>query len=312
MPKYSNGQVPRDVLELIGSGTNADGYWEHLTPFATAAKIRRLVELGRKASGKTLRITAGYNCFRPLQWQQHAWEVSPPGIAAWPGSSSHGGTWQGAFTGNRLVDTAAIDFANWGDVFGSYAAFAAACREVGLMPGIFSWEPWHVFDFEPYGAIPAAADVVLVTLPERLPLMPDVSLVLANGTEQWAAGPNGRVHLNGQTSVLFGRWFQFLAAGGNVDRAGGMTLAEMDILIADVLSQASFSAVSIVRNVDNLDEQWAVGPGGRYHLNGQEAALLARWLQFQIGEAHVEKAGGLSVAELDVLIGGVFKTVTER
>ncbi len=54
--------------------------------------------------------------------------------------------WAGQITGWREADVAAIDFDNGPWVFGSVDAFYAACREVGLVPGVFDWESWHVID----------------------------------------------------------------------------------------------------------------------------------------------------------------------
>ncbi|MBN9208131.1 MAG: hypothetical protein J0H96_05635 [Microbacterium ginsengisoli] len=160
MPRYKNGQVPTDVLVKIASGTNTDGYWEHLLPPATLLKHNALVALGQKASGRTLQITPGYNAYRPLAAQtlakKNAIAAGRPGDAAAPGTSSHGLTFRGAITGNVEADSAAMDYGNWQYVFGTYAAFAAACTAVGLIPGVFSWEQWHVIDLDPWAAISAS------------------------------------------------------------------------------------------------------------------------------------------------------------
>lgn len=75
----------------------------------------------------------------------------------------------------------------------------------------------------------------------NLSIMPDISIVLdaTNTKTQMAVGPRGRVHLDGQTADLLGRWFQYLKANGDVSKAGGMTVEEMDILVARVLSKVA-------------------------------------------------------------------------
>lgn len=146
MSTYSNGGVPASVLVTIASGTNSDGYWEHqLTP-ATLVKHNRLVQLGLDRRGRRLQITPGWNAYRPLDAQWTAYRNSPPGYAAYPRTSSHGGEYQGR-------DAMAMDYGNWAYVWGTQDAFYAACREVGLVPGVFSWEPWHVIDYAPFAAV---------------------------------------------------------------------------------------------------------------------------------------------------------------
>lgn len=160
MPTYSNGRLPRSALVAFGSGHDKDGrFYEWLLPPATYRKHLALVDLGRQRSGKTLRPSVGYSCYRPLDEQHYARRVH--GIyAADPGKSSHGGDWAGPPTGWRLVDASAIDYSNYVEVFGSESAFFAACRQVGLLPqGIwppaFPREAWHVIDLDPYAAVPA-------------------------------------------------------------------------------------------------------------------------------------------------------------
>lgn len=165
MPSYSNGRVPRSALISFGSGRDKDGrYYEWLLPPRTYRKHVALVELGRQRSGRTLRPSVGYSCYRPLDEQHYARSVH--GIyAATPGTSSHGGDWSGPPTGWRKVDAAAIDYSNYIEVFGSEEAFFDACRRVGLTPkGIwppaFPREAWHVIDLDnPYGPLPAGQNV---------------------------------------------------------------------------------------------------------------------------------------------------------
>lgn len=147
MARYPNGGIPRDQLILLGSGTDSNGYWEHLATPGTAQKHFALVALGYEASGRELRISSGWNVYRPIPAQKDAKrDACARGRcqdAATPGFSSHGGEYQGA-------DALAIDYSNWSYVFGSREAFYAACRAVGLVPGVFDWEPWHVIDRDPY------------------------------------------------------------------------------------------------------------------------------------------------------------------
>lgn len=155
MSRYKNGQVPDVALSWLAAGTNADGYWEHLLPPATVRKHLALVLLGEQRRGRTLRITPGWNGYRPLAAQRtartNACARGRCGDAATEGTSSHGGEYQGA-------DAMAIDYGNWAYVWGTQAAFYAACREVGLDPGVFSWEPWHVIDRDPWAPSPAGEE----------------------------------------------------------------------------------------------------------------------------------------------------------
>lgn len=156
MSRYKNGQVPDGALVLLASGRNGDGDWEHLLPPATVRKHLALVRLGQERRGRTIAISAGWNGYRPLAAQhtarKNACARGRCGDAAWPGSSSHGGEFDGA-------DAMAIDYGNWLWVWGSQKAFYAACREVGLEPGVFSWEQWHVIDRDPWAAVPAGEEI---------------------------------------------------------------------------------------------------------------------------------------------------------
>ncbi|AXA97578.1 hypothetical protein CEP17_14770 [Microbacterium sp. PM5] len=73
--------------------------------------------------------------------------------------------------------------------------------------------------------------------------MPNISIIYnldAPGQQQQVAiGPRGRVALNGQTADLLNRWMRWQIAGGDVSKAGGMSVAEMDLLISGVLSKIS-------------------------------------------------------------------------
>lgn len=149
MPRYPNGQWPLSVTVSLGSGTNSDGYWEHRATVSTAQKWKNLVSEAKSLTGVTLTITPGWNVYRPLGAQKTAYANSAAGMAAYPGTSSHGGSYEGK-------DSLAIDVSNWG-LIGKDTFFALA-RKHGFTPGVFSNEPWHIIDNDPWGAVPAALE----------------------------------------------------------------------------------------------------------------------------------------------------------
>ncbi len=146
MPSQPNGRWPLAMTVYIGSGTNQDGYWEHRGTPATIARWQNLVADVQANEGVTLRVTPGWNIYRPIDAQWTAWRISIPGMAAYPGTSSHGGDYQGR-------DSLAIDVGNWGLI--GQSKFFAYARKHGFTPGIFSNEPWHIVDFNPFSAVPA-------------------------------------------------------------------------------------------------------------------------------------------------------------
>lgn len=147
--RYLNGQVPRSALIRIASGTNGDGYWEHLLSPAQKRKHDALVARAKRHRGRTLRITSGWNGYRPIDAQWVAKRKYGSGAAA-PGFSSHGGTYKGR-------DAMAMDYGNWSWVYnGDRNAFFADCRAVGLTPGVIWNESWHVIDYDPWAPVPAA------------------------------------------------------------------------------------------------------------------------------------------------------------
>lgn len=141
---YANGRIPLSDLEFLGSGVNGDGYWEHRLSPGTAARWRALVEDVRQATGVTLRISDGWNGYRPYDAQVSA-KRKYGGNAAAPGFSSHGGFFNGR-------ESMAIDVANWGQLGKDrFYEFATAH---GFTVNYFDWEPWHIIDFAPW-AVPA-------------------------------------------------------------------------------------------------------------------------------------------------------------
>lgn len=187
MTKYRNGQIPASALIKIASGTNGDGYWEHLLSPSQKRKHDALVARARKRTGRTLKITSGWNAYRPLEPQWTAKRKYGSG-AAWPGTSSHGGTYKGA-------DAMAMDYGNWSWVYGGdRAAFFADCRAVGLDPGVISNESWHVIDRDPWAPVPASLpETEPAVVPEEedddMTYKPTVHARVANGTEdEWTLG----------------------------------------------------------------------------------------------------------------------------
>lgn len=157
MPTYSNGYIPANLLVTFASGTNGDGYWEHQLSPGTLAKHRALVARARARTGKTLQASDGWSCYRPYKWQVVYRQRYGNGAAV-PGTSSHGGIWEGR-------QTLAIDYHNWSTVYGgNQAAFFADARAVGLTPGLimrsrgYPDEPWHLIDENPWAPAPAGTN----------------------------------------------------------------------------------------------------------------------------------------------------------
>lgn len=164
MVRFENGKIPLEELVVFNSGSNRDGYWEHRLPPATYQRHLSLVDLAMARTGVELEITPGWNGERPLHVQFAAQRAFGLG-AATPGTSSHGGTWAGRVTGFVTVDTAAIDYFNGPEAFGSQEQFADACREVGMLPEQIMTpdfardEPWHVIDLDPWSG-PSLARII--------------------------------------------------------------------------------------------------------------------------------------------------------
>lgn len=133
MPRYPNGQIPKKVLVKFGT--------EHWTTPGTLARWNALVADVKKNEGVTLRITGGPNAYRDLEWQKFYWLTLPYPQASYPGASSHGGAFRGK-------DTMALDVDNWAAI--GKAKFYAYARKHGFEPGFFSWEPWHIIDWNPW------------------------------------------------------------------------------------------------------------------------------------------------------------------
>lgn len=173
MPTYKNGYVPADLLVVFKRGWNrTDGDWIHAFPPATYARHLALIARARERTGRTLALNYGWTAYRPYAAQVILKAIFGIG-AATPGTSSHGGFWEGR-------QTMAGDYSNWAEVyagFGGRAAFADDCRAVGLLPNMivpargYPDEPWHVIDPNPWSAVPSFAGVVLPFDPKQEDVM---------------------------------------------------------------------------------------------------------------------------------------------
>lgn len=155
-----NGRLDESRMEVLGSGWDRYGQWYHLAPPGTAARWRELVRLAREKYGVTLRVTPGWNIYRPLRIQ-YAYRRDLGVWAAVPGTSSHGGVYDGR-------EFMAIDVQNWGDL--GWARFVALCRIVGFMVNFVTpTELWHIGDPSPW-SVPAFAAInvkpLTITQPE--------------------------------------------------------------------------------------------------------------------------------------------------
>lgn len=142
MARHPNGQIPRNTLVKRGN-------YHYATP-GTWAKWDSLVADVQRNEGVTLRITEGLNVYRDYEGQvfarNNACAAGRCNDAAVPGTSSHGGVYNGR-------DSLAIDVANWGLL--GQAKWYDYCRKHGFEPGFFDWEPWHIIDWEPYRSVPS-------------------------------------------------------------------------------------------------------------------------------------------------------------
>lgn len=160
---WKNGYIPEGELVIFKRGRNSiDGDWYHgLTP-GTYAKHLALVVRAEGRTGRILEISDGWGAYRPYAAQIIARNRYGNGAAV-PGTSSHGGFWEGR-------ETLAIDYGNWAYVYGGdRAAFYADQRAVGLTPGMiepnrgYPDEPWHSIDMAPRAAAALAAASSVVT-----------------------------------------------------------------------------------------------------------------------------------------------------
>jgi hypothetical protein len=150
-----NGRLDESTMVNLGSGWDKYGQWFHLAPPGTAARWQELVRLAHEKYGVRLRVTPGWNIYRPLRIQ-YLYRADLGIWAAVPGTSSHGGEYQGR-------ECCAIDVQNWGDL--GWARFVALCRIVGLTVNFVKpQELWHVGDFNPW-TVPQFAAINIKPLP---------------------------------------------------------------------------------------------------------------------------------------------------
>lgn len=138
MGGYANGRFPLSQMVHLGG--------DHYLPPGTAARWRWLVAQAWLKYGVLLRITIGWNGYRPYVIQVEY--RNRLGIwAAVPGLSSHGLVYRGQ-------EVAAIDVDNWA-VLG-WARFSALCRLAGFtVDFVTPQELWHIGDFNDIWVVPA-------------------------------------------------------------------------------------------------------------------------------------------------------------
>ena len=168
MARYPNGQIPFESLVHLGG--------EHYLTPATARKWGALQQDVWENEGVWLEITPGANGYRWYEAQEETYENEPPGNAAYPGTSSHGGVFKG-------VDAMALDIENWGllgrDRFYYYA------RKHGFEPNYFDWEPWHIIDWDPWAAVPSGGGGAPGNEQEEEDEMPDSMFAIVDDVPSW-------------------------------------------------------------------------------------------------------------------------------
>lgn len=151
MARYPNGQIPEHLLVRVGV--------EHYATPATAKRLSNLIADVFANEGILLRVTGGPNIYRNLKWQRFYWDVLPYPQAAYPGTSSHGGEYQGK-------DAIAADIDNWAQL--GKAKFYRYAVKHGFTVNVFDWEPWHIIDFNPW-VMPSPSGGGNVTPPTLTP-----------------------------------------------------------------------------------------------------------------------------------------------
>ena len=128
---YPNGEVPTSLLVQRPSA----GKDPCLMMPGTAAKHDRLVQLGA-AYGWVPLVSGPADAYRTVGVQEDYWAKMPSGQAAYPGTSSHGGTYD---FGDGEVEQGAVDYGNWSDI--GWDRFCELTRAVGFVPGVFVGRP---------------------------------------------------------------------------------------------------------------------------------------------------------------------------
>lgn len=155
---YANGEVPASLL--VTRPTLEDGVSCVMMP-GTAAKYDLLVRLAQQERGWTPLVSGPNDAYRILWAQKQYYRNMAPGVAAYPGTSSHGGTYD---FGDGEVEQGAVDIGNWAMV--GQDAFFDLARRAGFIPGVFNGhgtpdEPWHIFDPSPWNSTTQEDDMPL-------------------------------------------------------------------------------------------------------------------------------------------------------
>lgn len=159
MVMFRNGEIPDSVVSVIlGSGADSRGrVWEFRCTPASAARWAFAKRYAEAHFGRTIYISSGANFYRSRAWQDIARsDACASGNcagAAVPGSSSHGGNWNGR-------DCLAVDVdrngLSWDQVDEAMEAAGFSARLITeAMSGIPGGERWHYIDFNAFGAVPA-------------------------------------------------------------------------------------------------------------------------------------------------------------
>jgi len=297
MPSYSNGNVPAGLLITFASGYDDLGYWEHQWPAHTLALGNALIARAaarRAAAGLppyALRLQTGWTAYRPLEWQKKYRAILGNG-AATPGTSSHGGTFEGS-------QTMAGDWA-WQSVYrdcGGRDAFFADCRSVGLLPGMimasrgYPDEDWHVIDPNPWAAVPAGF-IATEFLEDDMFTDQD----RANITSILTALGAGDLKPGGWSDTIMGNTRDALAGIARVE--GRVQNIDQQVTGADGV----FSDVNVVQRLMDLKAQVAGASGGAAAVDEAAiAASLAPLIAAHVGSLSDDDVRRLSAATADEL-----------
>ncbi|MDF2578424.1 MAG: hypothetical protein K0S49_3 [Microbacterium sp.] len=183
---YANGQVPYSVVSVVlASGYDSNGYWEFRCTPAFAARWRFAKRRAEELYGRTIYIRSGWNIYRPL-FSQHiardnACEQGNCLGAAWPGTSSHGGEWQGRPCLAVDVDPNGL---TWDQVDVAMEAAGFSARLItAAMSGFPGGERWHYIDFNAFGAVPAFAGATPFPVVEEEPTPKEKDMILLKGID---------------------------------------------------------------------------------------------------------------------------------
>lgn len=197
---YANGEVPTNLLVTRPCA----GKDLCVMMPGTAAKFDRLVALGQAEHGWTPVVSGAADGYRTIGMQWSYWNTLPYPQAAYPGTSSHGGTYDGRESG-------AVDIGNWGDV--GQDVFFDLARRAGFQPGYFDGtagkplEQWHIIDWSPWDVPAPTPTPVPILSEEDIMPAPIINVVDRNG----AIAANGTVYIgrdDGEFEPLDKPYFQ--------------------------------------------------------------------------------------------------------